>query len=661
MLGLMPLAAKAATVEVCPGCTLSTIGEGVTAAGPAGTVLVHPGTYTESVTLSRDVVIRSLAGSADTVWNGLGTNVITVSENTDVSIIGFTLNPSSGVDPGEIGGFPLPDTARAISATSATVHIEDIHVANVFSRLPGIALSSTDSTITVSSSRFARLASIASGAGIRGRNSDVSVEYSQFNVVTGINGSAVHVDAGQLDVYDSEFGDNGVQNFGRGGSLFMTNGPLVVADSTFVNGSASEGGDVYVDATAAATLRYNGHTDAAADRGGSLFVQQTTATLEGGRWSGNQARDWGGAVGQFGSSAVTVQDAVFTTNTGGSGGAWQMEGEQSERGELTATASRWLSNTATTGGAIASQSAQSMELHNSVLAGNVAIGGPAEGGGLYANDFGSLDSYSSLFCKNNAHSEGAGIAAFGDDSPITLRGSVFVENELLGSSSTDAGAVKAESATLDFEHNTFASNSAWWKGPILAMDDSSASLQHNIYYQSTGPYIPAIYGFNTQQIESDFNLRWKSTFVMFAGDLDSSDQGLNDTTGDPVLFGYVEDAPCTDSTWQPGLGSAATLDSPATGATGFDSDAWDDQDNDGINAPWDCDDSDASVYPGAPEVANSGVDANCDQHYTTSYIIGSGCSTTGDGRPAGWGFALLAMGLLAARRLSESESPAQRP
>ncbi|MFN7151013.1 MAG: putative metal-binding motif-containing protein, partial [Microthrixaceae bacterium] len=37
-----------------------------------------------------------------------------------------------------------------------------------------------------------------------------------------------------------------------------------------------------------------------------------------------------------------------------------------------------------------------------------------------------------------------------------------------------------------------------------------------------------------------------------------------------------------------------------------------DADGDGVSPPADCNDADATVYPGAPEIANDGVDSNCD-------------------------------------------------
>jgi len=53
-----------------------------------------------------------------------------------------------------------------------------------------------------------------------------------------------------------------------------------------------------------------------------------------------------------------------------------------------------------------------------------------------------------------------------------------------------------------------------------------------------------------------------------------------------------------------------------------------DLDNDGYEAGWDCNDNDATIYPGAPDPAGDGIDQNCD---------GNGGSDAGTGGSGGGG------------------------
>jgi hypothetical protein len=62
MIGLVPTVASAATVDVCGTCDITTIGQGIAEAGSGGTVLVHAGSYQESVIITNDVRIRSIGG-----------------------------------------------------------------------------------------------------------------------------------------------------------------------------------------------------------------------------------------------------------------------------------------------------------------------------------------------------------------------------------------------------------------------------------------------------------------------------------------------------------------------------------------------------------------------------------------------------------------------
>ena len=63
-----------------------------------------------------------------------------------------------------------------------------------------------------------------------------------------------------------------------------------------------------------------------------------------------------------------------------------------------------------------------------------------------------------------------------------------------------------------------------------------------------------------------------------------------------------------------------------------------DQDGDGVPVEDDCDDLDASSYPGAVDIPNDGIDQDCDNQdvYVAQTLNNAGFDTTANGRVANW-------------------------
>jgi len=63
-----------------------------------------------------------------------------------------------------------------------------------------------------------------------------------------------------------------------------------------------------------------------------------------------------------------------------------------------------------------------------------------------------------------------------------------------------------------------------------------------------------------------------------------------------------------------------------------------DQDGDGVSVEDDCDDQDASSYPGAVDIPNDGIDQDCDNQdlYVAQTLNNAGFDTTANGRVANW-------------------------
>jgi hypothetical protein len=177
---------------------------------------------------------------------------------------------------------------------------------------------------------------------------------------------------------------------------------------------------------------------------------------------GNLSSDLGGAisvVGDFGVSAahatLEIEDSLVAGNvTGRLGGAIY-----SNRGDVTVTRSMILSNTVspggTNGGGLA-VFASTLSMVDSTVAKNTA---PSDGGGMYANDGGSVSISASRLYGNVAQAggnSGSAIATGPSTAPVggTVEDSLIADNGS-GSQVTENDCQAANTSTILYARNTF--------------------------------------------------------------------------------------------------------------------------------------------------------------------------------------------------------------
>ncbi len=300
---------------------VSTIAEGLSAAGAGFAICVSPGTYAEHNLVVGRVAIRLVALPGGPVV----------------------------IDAGGVG--------RGLDVTADGVSIEGITVLN------GVA---TD--------EFEDLPGIIAGGGIRVTGDDVLLLNVTVNNSTAGSGGAI----GALEAKNLTIsGGTIAANFAiSGAGLYAAFGDTTVLGTTFsANVATADGGGLYAT-DAKFTLDavvVSGNT--APNGAGAFFRPTAPLTLTGGTWSDNIATEAGGAILAV-DDDINITGTTFTGNQALVGGAIALGGAQS----LTLSTSTLTGNSATSGGAVEVDGGATFTTLANNVTGNTAVGG---GGGFH--------------------------------------------------------------------------------------------------------------------------------------------------------------------------------------------------------------------------------------------------------------------------------------
>jgi uncharacterized protein (TIGR03382 family) len=390
------------------------------------------------------------------------------------------------------------------------------------------------------------------------------------------------------------------------GGLIHAFGPVTLEGCTLSGGSAVRGGAVFTDGTDVTVVGSRFADNTATEESGALHVRGTATTLthlqgsvfERNVSTGTAGDGHAGAV-RVGNVAV-VESCVFRDNVAaGDGGALLTEDSDVE---LVVSNTRFEGNEGSDGGALACQVFASCEVTHSVFDRNRA----ERFGGGFATSSTEFDSASvghSLWCDNTADLGGGAMAmgVYGD-----VHHNLAIANVTYG----DGGAVWGQYASL-LSHNTFIANTASSQGAALYDEGfffaSPMTLSGNLLAHN-GPS-EAYRASSANTTDADL---W---FDHPGGDSNESlDNGA--VLADPLLAGS---GVCDPALYVPPAGSPAIGAGPDghdigfTGGPDADPEAFLDADGDGVIALEDCDDGDASIFPGAGERCDTvGVDDDCD-------------------------------------------------
>jgi len=400
-----------------------------------------------------------------------------------------------------------------------------------------------------------------------------------------------------------------------GGALHV--GPDASVDDqegTFTLNEADEdGGAIALDGSSAAVFTGSSWTANEADRGGALFVAEAYAPVVATDVdaSDNTARTAdGGAAWLASGSSAELTGGVWARNSAllGRGGALA-----TDSATATIVGTRFTDNLARDGAALSTRNG-TLTIDEAFVLRNHA---DDDGGGLHA-DGTEVVALRTLWHGNTAVGGGGGVRLM-DAPPAAFTSCMLTEN----SAEQGGGLAVTGSPGTELVNVTLAGNGASDAGGHLFVDEGSIRLINVI-----GAFGLDGGGFHAEAgalAGSDrfYNLVWSNAGGEWTGawsDVTGTSGNLN---ADPLFRAYDVDGDETDDDLRLMAGSPAIdegdpsvfdVDGSASdiGAWGGP-EAWPwDRDADGFYAHADCDDTDATAYPGAEEVPYDGIDQDCD-------------------------------------------------
>jgi predicted outer membrane repeat protein len=267
---------------------------------------------------------------------------------------------------------------------------------------------------------------------------------------------------------------------GCGGGMVL-NGNFVTTEPTlanliFIGNSANfDGGGLASWKTASQMSQITFSNNTSGDGGGGMMTYYSTLQMDQIHFENNTA-DLGGGL-YYEDSELTLTNSTFTSNTAlHGGGIFGDKPFHGDTGILTLTDVTFSNNTATDtswsgsgycngGGGIGHQGVGTLNLTRVTFSGNTSQLG---GAGLFIANNGTTTLTDVDFTGNQAQQAGGGL--FSDSGDLTISDSTFTNNQSLGTSNANGGAIAIENGTLDLSTTTISGNSAYFGGGLLFSD-----------------------------------------------------------------------------------------------------------------------------------------------------------------------------------------------
>ncbi|MCP4809312.1 MAG: hypothetical protein GY913_11960 [Proteobacteria bacterium] len=665
--------AQAATIVVAPsGGHHTTIQAAFDAANSGDTIQVSAGTWTGGLVLTgKSVTLASDEGLEATTLDGAGAARLLDVQDGSLTLKGFTLTNDDGAGvlledatlegsdlvfdnmgtDDEDGSYFPQDYGGSILANGSAVYLARVVFSGGVAEDGAHIAGYSTSTLSVSDSTFEGGRAI-SGGSIYWSGGDVTLSGTEhYTNDAEYSGGAAYFTGATVSIEGATFEDNSLYSY-YGAAVFHDDGELTVSGSTFIDNLATYGygGAMWLGSAGAATITDTEFVGNEAYRGGgaiAAYYSYAPLTVTDSVFDDNYSRyGYGGGIWAYVQVELVLERVDFTDNRAGyqGGGLYQYY-----YGSASLTDVAFRDNTAdiySGGGAYLYYvwTGSTASLTDVVFEGNDA---PIEGGGLYAryidgltirqvdffdnggaegllgggmflNHVNTFSISRSRFANNHA-TYGGGFYESNSDSTSSWTNVVLQEN----TARIGGAGCFVDTGYTQFTNNTVLGNQAIEEASALCLYEAQHDFINNVFAHNLGAAAFHGYDLNSGFYSTFANNDWYGNDELVAGELvDQEWFGDGSLEVDPQLVGWTADgdadndalmlqadSPLVDA------GHILYVDpdgSPADiGAFGGPDAPDGDEDGDGFPAWQDCDDTDASVHPGAADEWYDGIDSDC--------------------------------------------------